>query len=228
MWERNTAGLREAGLKRRAEAQTRVEEAIKTLLREEKDITFNAVIQSAGVAKSWLYKQTELRERIDALRKQSARKVKTPVKNAATDNSKDTMISVLRNQIKQLKSEIDALNKQLEVAYGLIDNQDFNALHRQIETLTKELETSREQTQSAIKDHQKTIEQNKTLRTQNKEVTALKGGYEGMETEIIELKKQNSHLMKLLQQEQAIERRKDIERFAREINEPKPLPEIEF
>ena len=228
MWQRNTIGLREAGLKRRAEATTRVEEAIKTLLKDGKDITFNAVIQVAGVSKSWLYSQPELRARIDVLRRQTARSQKLPQKNAATDNSKDTMISALRSQIKELKSEIETLEKQVQVAYGLINNQDFSALQKQVETLTQELEESRQQTQNAVKDHQRTIEQNKSLRAENKEIAALKAGYEGMEAQLVEAKQQNSHLMNLLQREQQVERKKEAEQFARAVSHADPLPDVEF
>jgi DNA repair exonuclease SbcCD ATPase subunit len=228
MWKRNTTGLREAGLKRRAEAITRVEEVIKILLKDEKNITFNAVIQAAGVSKSWLYGQPELRARINALRKQTIINQKLPEKNAATDNSKDTMISALRSQIKDLRSKIDALEKQLQVAYGLINNQDFSALQRQMEILIQELEVSRQQTQNAVKDHQRTMEENKILRVQNNEITALKVGYEGMEAQLAEAKKQNSHLMNLLQREQHVERKNEAERFARAINQVDPFPDVEF
>jgi DNA repair exonuclease SbcCD ATPase subunit len=220
--------LREAGLKRRAEAITRTEEAIKTLLTDGKDITFNAVIQLANVSKSWLYGHPELRAKIDALRKQTVSSQKLPQKNAATDSSKDAMISALRSQIKELKSKIDALEKQLQVAYGLVNSQDFSTLQRQIESLTQDLEESRQQTQSATKDHHRTIEQNKKLRTENKEILALKAGYEGMEAQLVEARKQSSHTMNLLHKEQQAERNKDDERFLRAVSHADSLPDVEY
>lgn len=230
MWERNTKGLREAGLKRRNEAITRTEKAIQSLIREGKNITFNAVIQRAGVSKSWLYRQPDLKERINALRSQSVRAKKRPTINAATDHRKDTMISALRDQVKELKKEMRALEMQLQVAYGLVNDQDVVGLQQQITTLTEKLENSEYQTESAIKDHQATVERNKRLRTQNKDMNALKTSFDVMEQEIKELKQQNSYLMTQLQREQHIEREKELKGFAKAVKESKyePIPNVEF
>lgn len=228
-WKRNTSGLREAGLKKRTEAILRTEEAIKTLLKEGKPITFNAVLTRSGVSKSWLYGQSELRDRIESLRQQTQSLSPKPPVAKASDKSKDTMITALREQIKALRTDNKALEQQLEVAYGLANNEDVEALQRENRRLLDELQRTTQLLDNAFKDHQVTIAQNKQLRARIKELKAEASGLEGLENEIRDLKKQNSHLMNLLQQVQANERRNGESGFAKALEENwVEIPDIEY
>lgn len=67
-WERNTSGLVAHAHRRREEKRKRVNETIAQLLRERQTITFHCVAKAAGVSKAYLYSQSDLRERIEALR----------------------------------------------------------------------------------------------------------------------------------------------------------------
>ena len=70
-WERNTTGIAAHAQKRKEQKRKGVEEAITTLLREQKPVNFNTVAKVATVSKAYLYSQPDLRERIEALRQQS-------------------------------------------------------------------------------------------------------------------------------------------------------------
>lgn len=119
-WERNTTGLKKAAQNRRLEALTRTEDAIKKLLREKRPIDFTTVAQVAQVARSWLYQQPEIKERIIYLREQTTQNKSIPLSQKSSEASKDAMIMTLKQQIKQLKAENQELIKQIEIAYGLV------------------------------------------------------------------------------------------------------------
>ena len=70
-WKRNTTGIAAHAQARREHKHKGVEEAIATLLREQKLINFNTVAKAAAVSKAYLYSQPDLRERIEALRQQT-------------------------------------------------------------------------------------------------------------------------------------------------------------
>ena len=119
-WERNTSGMVAHAHRRREEKRKRVEETIAQLLREQQTITFHSVAKAAGVSKTYLYSQTDLHERIEALRQQAMEQV---VRERAarpapgkTDASKDLVILAKDRRIKELEAENRQLKKQLQVA----------------------------------------------------------------------------------------------------------------
>src|SRR6266702_2206430 len=98
----------------------RAEEAIALLLKERRPITFKAVAETAQISTAWLYANEDIKERIIHLRSQQAPKahIAIPVREQATNASKDTMIAALQRRIKEQAAEIRELKQQLEVAYG--------------------------------------------------------------------------------------------------------------
>ena len=121
-WERNTSGMVAHAHQRREEKRKRVEETIAQLLREQQMITFHSLAKAAGVSKTYLYSQSDLRERIEALRQQAMEQV---VRERAarpapgkTDASKDLVILAKDRRIKELEAENRQLKKQLQVALG--------------------------------------------------------------------------------------------------------------
>lgn len=128
-WERNTEGIRQNALIKRQNTFKRTDEAIKLLLKENKPINFNTVAEASGVSKSWLYREPEVKERIQQLQSQQLkeqlhiRQVKLPEHYKASDTSKDAIIATLKQRIKKQDEEIKELRKQLETAYGLLRNQ---------------------------------------------------------------------------------------------------------
>ncbi|WP_251862399.1 DUF6262 family protein [Clostridium sp. Marseille-Q2269] len=118
--KRNIEGLIKSAQKRRDEALKRADEGIKKLIKEEKPINFKTVSESSNVSTAWLYKQSEIMERIKTLRSQQKGKAIAKPRIKTSDASKDTMLTTLKNRVKQLEEENKELKKQIEVLYGQI------------------------------------------------------------------------------------------------------------
>jgi hypothetical protein len=118
-WKRNTTGIAAHAQSRKEHKRKSVEDAITTLLREQKLINFNSVAKAACVSKAYLYSQPDLRERIEALRQQTMeqmvreRVTRSPGK---TDASRDLVILAKDRRIKALEAENQQLQQQLKVA----------------------------------------------------------------------------------------------------------------
>jgi AcrR family transcriptional regulator len=120
--KRNTSGMLAHAHHRQEEKRKRVEESITRLLREQQAITFNAVAKAAGVSKAYLYSQSDLRERIEALRQraveQAVREQAARPAPGKTDASKDLVILAKDRRIRELEAENRQLKKQLQVTLG--------------------------------------------------------------------------------------------------------------
>lgn len=116
--KRNTDGLRQNAQKKRQESFDKVEQGIQRLIKEKGRINFNTVAAASGVSKAWLYKEPTVKARIEHLRQQSTGKTQQPVKQRASDDSKNAVIRTLKERIKKLETENRDLRKQNEVAYG--------------------------------------------------------------------------------------------------------------
>ena len=120
-WKRNTAGMTAHAQSRKEHKRNGVEDAITTLLREQKPVNFNTVARTAAVSKAYLYSQPDLRERIEALRQQGVeqmvreRATRVPGK---TDASRDLVILAKDRRIKALEAEIRQLKKEQQQALG--------------------------------------------------------------------------------------------------------------
>lgn len=118
-WKRNTAGIAAHAQARREHKRRGVEDAITTLLREQKLINFNTVAKAAGVSKAYLYSQPDLRERIEALREQTMERMvreRATRSTGKTDASRDLVILAKDRRIKELEVENQKLQQQLKVA----------------------------------------------------------------------------------------------------------------
>lgn len=134
--KRNTNGLKENAKAKRKEAFDKVDEGIKTLLREKRAINFNRVAEASGVSKAWLYKEPDIKARIEHLRNQSAQGKKLPRKISATEASTKALNAALQARVKKLDAENRELRRQNEVAYGQVIR--VRELERQIERLMSE------------------------------------------------------------------------------------------
>ena len=120
-WKRNTAGMTAHAQSRKELKRTSVEDAITTLLREQKPVNFTTVARTAAVSKAYLYSQPDLRERIEALRQQGVeqmvreRATRVPGK---TDASRDLVILAKDRRIKALEAELRQLTKEQRQALG--------------------------------------------------------------------------------------------------------------
>ncbi|ELS03575.1 hypothetical protein Xen7305DRAFT_00032990 [Xenococcus sp. PCC 7305] len=135
MIERNVDGLKKNAQKKRRAAFEKVDKAIQQLIRDGEKINFNSVAKASGVSKAWLYKEPEVKVRIEELRAKHSKKKISP-KQKASDASKDAMIKTLKVRIKKVDAENKGLKSQLEVVYGQLLNQ--KELERKLERLEKE------------------------------------------------------------------------------------------
>jgi len=94
------------------------EKAILALVKRGEPITFQAVCREAGVSQAFLYKNTDLRSRIEQLRGQAQASARVPRQPSDTD----TVVFALTSQIDQLKKqhrkEVQTLRVALEQAHG--------------------------------------------------------------------------------------------------------------
>lgn len=226
MHQRNTTGIKEAAQKKRLTAIARAEAGIKQLLREGCHINFVTVAETAKVSTSWLYQQSELVERINHLRGQKPQQ-RLPSTQRASDASKDSMIAALRQQLKELRSKNEVLNRQIEVAYGIAYGQQGTSLTDENKCLLNEVERFRVMLDQSVKDHQHEVEKNKELRAKNTELKSQFMGMEALEKEKDELKQQNQFLFNKITQLESAERDKAQQGFAKAISTQKK-PGSEF
>lgn len=121
-WERNISGMVASAHRRKEEKRERVGEAITRLSRMQQAINFNSVAKAAGVSKTYLYSQPDLRERIETLRQQEAEqavgeRTSHPIVGK-TNGSRDLVILAKDRRIKELEAENRKLSQQLKVALG--------------------------------------------------------------------------------------------------------------
>ncbi|MBS4192901.1 transposase [Bacillus sp. FJAT-49705] len=99
----------------------KVETAIKEMIKQHKKINFNSIAEESGVSKSFLYKYSEIRSRIETLRSQEEGLVTTKqAKREMSEKSKDVIIASLRKRNKNLEEENRKLKEQLKVEWAAI------------------------------------------------------------------------------------------------------------
>lgn len=115
----NTKGLKEYAKQRSQMALDKVDKAIRELSLTEQKINFNSVSQLSGVSKTFLYKNEEVKKRIEDLRDKQVNKIMNQrVKYDKTSKSKDIIIMAKDKKIKELEEENKKLKEQLEVLRG--------------------------------------------------------------------------------------------------------------
>jgi len=134
--KRNTDGLRQNAQAKRKEAFEKVERGIQQLIKEKRPVNFNQVSEASGVSKAWLYKEPEIKARIEHLRAQSKPGVKLTRKISASEASTKALNMTLQKRIKKLESENRELRKQNEIAYGQVIQ--VKALKKQVNQLRAE------------------------------------------------------------------------------------------
>jgi Family of unknown function (DUF6262) len=118
---RNVEGLRKSAQAKSARVLQRVNEAIRLLLQQKRPVNFKTVAEAAGVSTPYLYQNQAIRERIMHLRSQIIPRTEIkPKRGKASDASRDAVIETLRLRLKELEGDNRELRKQIEVAYGLV------------------------------------------------------------------------------------------------------------
>ncbi|KAI9129804.1 DUF6262 family protein [Acaryochloris sp. CCMEE 5410] len=226
---RNTKGLQQTNQQKRLDAFAKVERAIKQLSRQQLPINFESVAKAAGVSRSWLYKQPDLKERILHLREQQTSSDSPPIK--ASDSSKDAMIRTLRQQVQQTNQENTVLLKRIEVAYGLAYQAAPEALAAENQQLTQETEELKLKLNQSLQDNQVWSHKNQQLHNKIREMQAQLIAMEALDAEIVQLKKQNQHLFKKLMQLESAECSKNSQKIANDKKQEPPLSDwskVEF
>jgi len=117
----NSAHVIAAARRRSDDARHRAVTALRSLDAGGQPVTFSAVAATAGVSRSWLYAQDDLREQVERLR---ARQQQTPASPPVPDRQRATPASLLRRleaataRIRLLESENRQLRDALEHALG--------------------------------------------------------------------------------------------------------------
>ncbi|PFZ52785.1 transposase [Bacillus wiedmannii] len=101
-----------------------VDKAISKLSLEGKVINFNTVAKEANVSKSWLYKEQDIRKRIESLRKQQHSRLGTRPTIQKSSRSEEALIKTLKIRIKELEGENNKLKNQIQKLYGELYNKE--------------------------------------------------------------------------------------------------------
>lgn len=117
-----TQGMNEASQKKRADTLQRVMDALKIMEEESIPINFLSVFKFTGVARTWLYKEPSVCEFIKKTKSRSNNRLMQD--QAVQLRNKEKEISILTKQNKLLRSQIEELRQQLEVAYAEIYQKD--------------------------------------------------------------------------------------------------------
>ncbi len=112
--------LRQAAQARHQATLRRAESALQRMATRGDPVTFNRVAESAGVSRSWLYRQPALRQEIDRLRDTTAtRPGVLPSAERATTDSLRQQVHTYREEITRLRSENQELREQLARHLGV-------------------------------------------------------------------------------------------------------------
>lgn len=114
----NAAHLAVAARARSQAVRARAVQAIEQLHRSGVPVNFAAVAAHAGVSRSWLYRQTDLRARIENLRHDSGHRQPTPPPIRATPESLRAQNAALQTAIDRLTQENRRQAEQIEHLLG--------------------------------------------------------------------------------------------------------------
>jgi septal ring factor EnvC (AmiA/AmiB activator) len=114
----NSAYLAQANARRHQTALAAARHAIEQLQREGTVINYTTVAHSAGVSRSWLYRQGQIRDLISQLRHQHPTAAALTPQRAST-NSLRQRLDTARAEITRLRAENRSLRDQIARQLGL-------------------------------------------------------------------------------------------------------------
>jgi hypothetical protein len=116
----NPDNLRQAAARKSAATQTRAEQ-LREMIRRQQPITFRGLAQTASVSLDFLYRCTEIRQRVEHLRAQQQNQPPNPAATVDPDQP-SSVIRTLTTQLAGLKrrhrEEAQSLRQALEAAQG--------------------------------------------------------------------------------------------------------------
>jgi hypothetical protein len=116
----NSRYLAEASRRRHKQARDRATWAIDAAARRGTSPTVAGIASAAGVSRSWLYTQDDLRAAIAELRQRRPAPSRSGQPTAASDESLRRRLEASQARSRQLREENRDLKRRLEAAYGEI------------------------------------------------------------------------------------------------------------
>ncbi len=110
--------LSDAAARRHELTRAKAVQALRELDRAGTPVTFAGVAQAAGVSRSWLYTQPDLRGQIRRLREKTTGAGAVPAGQRATDASLRSRLTAALDRNKHLADENARLRRQLARALG--------------------------------------------------------------------------------------------------------------
>ncbi|MEV6059918.1 DUF6262 family protein [Nocardia asteroides] len=115
----NSSHLTTAARRRHEHTRAKAIAALHDLDRIGAVITFATLADHAGVSRSWLYKQTDIKDEIRRLRARDHReRPQAPTRPGASEESWQRRLELAHHRIKELTEEIKALRTQLALTHG--------------------------------------------------------------------------------------------------------------
>jgi Family of unknown function (DUF6262) len=115
----HTERLRRAAKARHVTTLDKATAALRALASTSEPITFGRLARAAGVSRSWLYRQPELRHQIEQLRQSSQpNRSKVPAAQRASDDSNRQKMALYREELERLRAENRDLRAQLARKLG--------------------------------------------------------------------------------------------------------------
>jgi hypothetical protein len=116
----NSIHLATAARQRHEHTRTKAIAAMHELDRTGAMLTFESVARHAGVSRSWIYTQTDLKDEIGRLRAQRRPEPSTllPARQRASDDSLRRRLEIANRRNRELADENQRLRRQLVCALG--------------------------------------------------------------------------------------------------------------
>lgn len=113
--------LKKSWEQRTSDAREKVRSAISIMIASEQEITFSGVAKQSGVARSFLYKDPEMRDEIEKCRIETREiSIRKAEQRKKTSKSRDTVIETKDKRIKKLEEEIQQLKLELQTLRGRV------------------------------------------------------------------------------------------------------------
>jgi hypothetical protein len=110
--------LRQTARARHDATLARATQTLQVLALHAEPITFGRLARAAGVSRSWIYRQPELRHQVERLRQSPPQKRPNAQSTRASDDSLRQQLHIYREHVAQLKAENRALKDQLAHQLG--------------------------------------------------------------------------------------------------------------
>ena len=112
--------LRRAARARHDDTAARAEAALEALQRQARPVNFGQLAKAAGVSRYWLYRQPELRQKIERLRGELPQKQRRSqgTQRASADSLRQ-QLHTYREELARLRAENTALKEQLARQLGV-------------------------------------------------------------------------------------------------------------